>query len=125
MKKNLLRICLIVLLIISVFSALSVSTIKVSAVDYPGIYIEPANITNLGLTPGDTFTISVKTNYTGSDVYSYQFNLNFDAGILHGGLNKTDIWAGDGTTTYTTTEYPVYPPEKISVNGSSMRKVTD
>lgn len=91
-RKNLLWIALIALPILSVLSALialsilsmlSVNNTKVSAVEYPGIYVEPSS--TVGLTPGSSnYTISIKTNYTGNDIQSWQFTLSYNASVLNG-----------------------------------------
>ncbi len=58
--------------------------IGVSAATYPSIYIEPSSIENSALTPGENITVSIKTNYTGNDVWSYQFSLFFNPAVLEG-----------------------------------------
>jgi len=86
MRKNLLWISLVALLILSVLSTLSVNTIKVSALDYPSMYVEPASVS---LPPGSNFTVSIKTDYNGSDIQSYQFTLSYNASVLNG-VNVTN-----------------------------------
>jgi len=96
MRKNLLWISLITMLIISVFSMLCVNTVKVSAAEYPSVYIEPASAT---VGPSDLYTISVKTDYTGDDINSWQFTLSYDPSVVQmglDGLNYMDIWTGTG-----------------------------
>jgi len=83
-RKNLLWISLITLLILSVLSGLSVNMIKVSAAEYPAIYIDPATTVNPALTPGNSYSISIKTNYTGSDVVGWQFTLSYNPLVLSG-----------------------------------------
>jgi len=65
-------------------SLLSIGVIVVSAAEYPAIYVDPASIMDLTLTPGKNFTISIKTDYTGDDITSWQFNLTYDPNILNG-----------------------------------------
>jgi len=69
-------------------------------VEYPAIYIEPSTTVDPSLTPGKIYTISVKTDYTGDDINSWQFTLSYNPSVLKiglDGLNYTDIWTGTGT----------------------------
>jgi len=127
MRKNLLSIPFIALIIFSLLTMLNVSTTMVSAGEYPAIYIDPANTTDYDLTPGYTYTISVKTNYTGNDVQSWQFTLFFNPSVLHGGLNRTDIFTGDGANKkFNLTGRPVVPnSEKVYVGGILKSKPAD
>ncbi|MDH5451528.1 MAG: hypothetical protein OEX77_11670, partial [Candidatus Bathyarchaeota archaeon] len=87
MRKNLFWIFLIALLTLSVLSGFSLDTIRVSAVDYPAIMVVPESTWNESLTPGMNYTVSIYTNYTGDDVWSYQFTLYYNPNVLHGGIN--------------------------------------
>jgi len=118
MRKKQLCIFLIVLLIVSVFGALNISMLEVSAVEYPAIYIDPAETWNTGLTPGMNYSISIKTNYTGDDIWSYSFTLNYNPNVLHGGINYTDEWISPGGTPYWFTTYApiVKYSEKVYLN---------
>jgi len=44
----------------------------------------PSAIVDETLTPGDTFTISIYTDYTGNDITGYQFTLTYNASVLNG-----------------------------------------
>jgi len=81
--------------------------------------VVPTNTLDETLTAGKNFTISIYTDYNGSDVWSYQFTLSYNPSVLHiEPLNKTDTWTGDGTqSTYNTTIKPVIEySEKVYVN---------
>ena len=80
-KKKLLILAILLLFVISV---LNVNTTQVSAVKYPVIYIDPATTLDPTLTPGESFTISIKTDYEGSDIHAYQFHLTYDPSVLKG-----------------------------------------
>jgi len=126
-RKNLFWISLITLLILSVLSGLSVNTIRVSAVEYPAIMVVPESTWNETLTPGMNYTISIYTDYNGSDVWSYQFTLSYNPNVLHGGINKTDTWTGDGVKTiFYTTQKPIVPDsERVYVNETLMTRDVD
>lgn len=55
-----------------------------SAVDFPGIYITPSSIINTGLTPTTNFTISIETDYNGSDIWGWQLTLTYNPLVLEG-----------------------------------------
>ncbi|MFQ5758331.1 MAG: cohesin domain-containing protein, partial [Candidatus Bathyarchaeia archaeon] len=80
-KKKLLSLSI---LLMFVFSVLSVSMISVSAVvpDSPAIMVVPKTTT--GLTPGDNFTVSIETDYSGFDTTAYQFSLFYNSKVLNG-----------------------------------------
>jgi hypothetical protein len=120
MKKNLLWTSLIVLLVLSVLSGLSVNTIKVSAGEYPAIYIDPPSVIDDTLQSGDNFTISIKTNCTNDDIWGYKFTLSYNPNVLNGGINKTETWIGDGSKKkFYLTEGPVaLDSVKVYVNGT-------
>ena len=48
------------------------------------IAVVPQSIVDLNLTPGKNFTVSIYTDYNGSDVYMYQFTLSYNPLVLHG-----------------------------------------
>jgi len=56
----------------------------------PAIYMDPANIIGTEFTPGESFTISIKTNYT-MNIWGYEFTLTYNPLVL----NVTDITNGD------------------------------
>ena len=121
-KKNLMWISSIILLILSLLGGLTVNTIKVSSEETPAIYIDPAETWNTSLTPGMNYQISIRTNYTGDDIWSYQFQLEYNPNVLHGGINNTDTWTADpGQIYFVTTIYPgkiLEDSEKVYVNGT-------
>ena len=56
----------------------------------PAIYVDPASIIGTEYTPGESFTISIKTNYT-MNIWGYEFTLNYNPLIL----NVTAVTNGD------------------------------
>jgi len=80
MRKTWLAIPLILALVILGQS----STPPSSALAYPAIYIEPASIINTELTPSKNFTISIKTNYTGADIWGWELTLTYNPIVLNG-----------------------------------------
>lgn len=46
--------------------------------------VEPENTLDPALTPGDTYTIAINTDYAGSDIWSWQFELTFNTTVLQG-----------------------------------------
>ena len=123
MKKNLLWISLLALLILSVFSGLSVNTIMVSSVEYPAIMVVPESTWNETLKPGMNYTVSIYTDYNGSDIWSWQFTLSYNPLVLHGGINNTDTWTGTGTQTIFIVGKSVVPhSEKVYVNETLMTR---
>ncbi len=108
-------LALMLMTVLFVFSVFNMNMIGVSAYDSPAIYIEPARTADETLTAGSTYTISIKTDYGGSDVWGWQFTLDFNPELLQGGLNTTDTWTGDGVNkTFTATVTTVVPDsEKV------------
>jgi len=131
MRKNLMWISSIILLILSLLGGLTVNTIKVSAVETPAIYIDPAETWNTSLTPGMNYPILIRTNYTGNDIWSYQFELEYNPNVLHGGINITDTWIEPINMTATQTMFPtseapiLEDTEKVYVNGTLKTKPAD
>jgi hypothetical protein len=131
MRKNLNWISSIILLILSLLGGLAVNTIKVSSVEPPAIYIVPAETWNTSLTPGMNYQISIRTNYTGDDIYSYQFELEYNPNVLHGGINNTDTWIEPINMTATqqmfeTTNNSIFEDsEKVYVNGTLKTRDVD
>jgi len=124
MKKNLLWIFLIISLILCIFSV----NINVgSTVEYPAIVVIPESTWNETLTPGMNYTVSIYTNYTGDDVWSYQFTLYYDPNVLHGGKNNTDTWVGNGVTKrFDASIEPMWEgSEKVYVNGTFQTRDVD
>jgi len=90
---------LILLLPVGVLT-LAFKTELVSAIipEYPAIYVDPPVVK--GTMPGNNVTVSIKTDYSGYDIWGWQFALSYNPSILNigiDGLNYTDIWAGTGT----------------------------
>jgi len=56
----------------------------VSAVESPYIAVVPSNVTDTTLTLGENFTVSIYTDYNGSDVTGWQFSLRYNPHVLHG-----------------------------------------
>ena len=79
-KKEFVILSILALLVLS---ALNVNTTWVSGVEYPAIYIEPASIVDT-LTPGNNFTLSIYTDYNGTDIWSYEFTLTYNPNVLQG-----------------------------------------
>jgi hypothetical protein len=48
------------------------------------IAVVPQHTVNPALTPGMNFTISIYTDYNGTDVHAYQFTLSYNPSIIHG-----------------------------------------
>ena len=120
-RKNLLWISFIALLILSVLTGFSVNTLKVSAVEYPAIMVVPENVIDENLKLGENFTVSIYTDYTGNDVWSWELSLTYNPLVLNifeGSINKTDTWTGDGSSIFFyVTRHPVVPgSEKVYVN---------
>ena len=83
-RKKLLVISILLLLTFNILAALNLGTIPASAADYPSVYVDPESTIDPGLTPGDNYTVSIMTDYTGSDITSYQFTLSYNPTVLHG-----------------------------------------
>jgi len=115
MRNNLLWIPLMISLIVYVFI---VDMNRFSTVEYPAIKVVPEITLDETLKPGMNYTVSIYTDYSGSDVWSYEFSLSYNPNVLHGGINKTDTWIATGTQTiFYTSQKPVVPhSEKVYVN---------
>jgi len=48
------------------------------------IAVVPQSVLDLDLTPGKSFTVSIYTNYDGSDIWAYEFSLTYNPLVLHG-----------------------------------------
>jgi PKD repeat protein len=73
----------LLILLLFVISTLNVNTM-VSAVDHPAIYVEPDSTVDPNLTVGMLYTVSIKTDYTGSDIWGWQLSLTYNPSILEG-----------------------------------------
>ena len=83
-SKKLLSSLVFLMVALILPSALSVGTIKVSAVESPYIAVVPSNITDISLTPGENFTVSIYTDYNRSDINGWQLTLSYNPHVLHG-----------------------------------------
>ncbi len=124
-RKAVLAITLTLLLLS--MSTLAFKIELISAGQYPAIYIDPATILDPTLTPGERFTISIKTDYNESDVWGWSFSLTYDPRVLHGGIAKTDTWTGDNVTImFYATQKPISPKsEEVYVNQTLMTRITE
>jgi len=50
----------------------------------PYIAVVPGGTVDLAMTPDMNYTVSIYTDYSGSDVWGYQFELTFDPNVLQG-----------------------------------------
>jgi hypothetical protein len=130
--KKLWVLPILLLLALSLLNALNVNITRVSAVVSPYIAVVPDTIEDVTMTPGTNFTVSIYTDYVGTSEYldyiwGYQFALSYNPNVLHGGINNTDTWAGDGATTiFNTTQVSIVPnSEKIYVNQILMTKLSN
>ena len=89
--KNPLSLLILLLLTLSVLSTLNVNITSVSASipDSPYIAVVPDTIVDETLTPSKNFTVSIYTDYNGSDVWGWQFTLTYNPLILQG-VNVTN-----------------------------------
>ncbi|UCE16205.1 MAG: hypothetical protein JSV12_00890 [Candidatus Bathyarchaeota archaeon] len=68
--------------------------------EYPFIYVEPASIENTTYEPGTNFTVSIKTDYNGSDITGYEFALYYNPNVLHGVNVTNGNLIVDGTASF-------------------------
>ncbi len=98
MRKKMLF--MLVFLALNTFGALGLNLAGASPeLQYPSVYVDPANIVNVALTPGQNFSVAVKTDYNGSDIQAWQFNMSFNPTVL----NCVNVTNGD---LITTVKYP-------------------
>jgi len=75
---------------------LASSLVRVSAVpESPYIMVVPEKTLDSALTPGSTYTVTIYTDYAGSNVWSWQFALTFNPAVLNG----TEVVNGNLITT--------------------------
>jgi len=88
----------------------------------PYIAVVPHSTVNPDLTPGMSYTVSIYTDYDGTDITMYEFALSYNPNVLHGGINYTDTWTGDNITrVFNVTGTPVVPDSQvIYVDGTLM-----
>ena len=92
------------------------------------IAVVPDTIVDPTLTVGENFTVSIYTDYSGSDVWGWQFAITYNPLIIHGGpYNFTNTWIGDGeNTSFYTTKTPIVPDsEEVYVDGILMTRDVD
>ena len=77
-----LSLLILLLLTFSLLGALNVNVPSVSAVDSPYIAVVPDSTADPNLAPGNNFTVSIYTDYTGDDIWMYEFNLTYNPFIL-------------------------------------------
>ena len=94
-RKIALRILLVLLIIGMLTLAFKIEFVSAIVPEYPAIYVDPAEIIDPTLVPGTSFTIAIKTDYTGDDIAAYQFTLSYDPSILNGvSVTNGDVVAG-------------------------------
>ena len=98
-------IAFVMLVALTVFGVLNLDTARVSAYESPAIYISPAYV-NAVEAIGANYTFDVLTDYDGSDVWGFEFDLTFNPivlecrEILNGGLiDETIMWYGEFNNT--------------------------
>ena len=72
-----------------------VSTNRVRVFVSPYIAVIPHSTVDPGLTPDMSYTVSIYTDYNGSDVWSYDFSLSYNPNVLNG----IEVVNGDLITT--------------------------
>ncbi len=78
----------------------------VSAGEYPAIYIDPPTTNDPKLTPGKNYTISIRTDYAGDNIWAYEFNLTYNPVVLYGvKVVNGDLIKEDGTVVFTEGEF--------------------
>jgi len=136
-KKTITGIMLTLLIISMLMLAFKIE--HVSALDYPAVYVDPPSIVDSTLRPGNNFTISIKTDYTGADITAYQFTLGYNPNVLNG----TEIINGDVVTGETAGFFPgnfgdtagelsmtiaffiyIFPPPEVTSGPGTLANVT-
>lgn len=85
MNKAIRKKLLLPIFLLLVVGALNVGIPSVSAVPTsPYIMVDPESVINYSLGVGDTFTVDIITDYSGSDIWAWEFSLTYDPNILHG-----------------------------------------
>jgi len=98
-RKFALRILLTLLIISMLTLAFKIELVSAIIPEHPAIYVDPAEIIDPTLVPGTNFTIAIKTDYTGSDVWAYEFSLTYDPRIIHGvAVANGDLIVGGSAT---------------------------
>jgi hypothetical protein len=136
-------IVFVMLVALTAVGVLNLDTVEVSAAEDYAIYISPAYVTVGGCTEiGSNYTFSIRTNYTGSDICGYEFELTYDPTVLEGvnvtngdliteTKNDTATWSpGEfnntvGTLSRTGASYlTLYPPPYLTSGPGILANVT-
>ncbi len=134
MRKKLLTLTILPLLVLSMLGALSLNTVKVSAPVSPVVKIDPGSITEPYKGIGETFTVTVYTDYSGGNISGYEFTLTFNpvvldiTGVSNGGLIvnnsitsavfKLGTWDNEeGKLSLTSAFFSFYAPPADVTNG--------
>jgi hypothetical protein len=84
-KKPLILLLFLILVGAALDSIPNLGIVDVSATPLsPYIMIIPEQTVNDTITPGMNYTIAIYTDYNGSDIWQWQFELTFDPAILEG-----------------------------------------
>jgi PKD repeat protein len=102
LNKKIVPEMMLTLLLISMLT-LAFNIEQASAVDSPYIAVVPDTIVDPTMTPGKNFTVSIYTNYAGSDICGWQFTLTYNPSIIQG----VSVTNGDLITNAT---FPPFPP---------------
>jgi hypothetical protein len=82
--RSKLLLPLLLVLVLSELSTLNLTIPMVSAAVSPYIAVVPESTVDSALTPGMNYTISIYTDYNGSDINGYGFELTYDPNVLEG-----------------------------------------
>ncbi len=113
----------------------------VSAAVSPYIAVVPASTVDPALVPGMNYTISINTDYNGSDVWGYEFRLTFNPHVLEGievingdliteDVGTTVWWPGTfdntaGTLSYTgSTFFRIGLPKPVTSGPGTLANIT-
>jgi len=75
---------MLLVLVLSELSTLNLTIPMVSAAASPYIAVVPESTVDPALTPGMNYTVSIYTDYNGSDINAYGFELTYDPNVLEG-----------------------------------------
>ncbi|UCE15751.1 MAG: hypothetical protein JSV12_07770 [Candidatus Bathyarchaeota archaeon] len=77
------------------YKKVGVTELRDYDVEYPAIMVVPETIVDPTLQIGENFTVSIYTDYNGSDIWGWQFSLTYNPDVLHG----VEVTNGDLITT--------------------------
>ena len=84
-EKKTVSITMLLLLVLSALSLLRFDVVRVSAVPVsPYIMVQPEKTLDSAYTVNSNYTVSIYTDYSGNDVWAWQFELTFNPAILEG-----------------------------------------